>query len=65
MSVLVGDRLVHVAVTKNVFLMNYMVVPNVHDSDLFSLHSQGRYGCCRFLRDGYKTPKEVGFFSPK
>ncbi|XP_066879713.1 phosphorylase b kinase regulatory subunit alpha, skeletal muscle isoform isoform X11 [Kogia breviceps] len=20
---------------------------------------QGRYGCCRFLRDGYKTPKEV------
>ncbi|XP_055463463.1 phosphorylase b kinase regulatory subunit alpha, skeletal muscle isoform-like, partial [Psammomys obesus] len=19
---------------------------------------QGRYGCCRFLRDGYKTPKE-------
>lgn len=21
---------------------------------------QGRYGCKRFLRDGYKTPKEVG-----
>uniref|UniRef100_A0A452FLD7 Phosphorylase b kinase regulatory subunit n=1 Tax=Capra hircus TaxID=9925 RepID=A0A452FLD7_CAPHI len=21
-------------------------------------HCQGRYGCCRFLRDGYKTPKE-------
>ena len=21
--------------------------------------SQGRYGLCRFLRDGYKTPKEV------
>ncbi|XP_021261450.1 phosphorylase b kinase regulatory subunit alpha, skeletal muscle isoform isoform X6 [Numida meleagris] len=20
--------------------------------------SQGRYGCCRFLRDGYRTPKE-------
>jgi phosphorylase kinase alpha/beta subunit len=20
---------------------------------------QGRYGCKRFLRDGYKTPKEV------
>lgn len=20
---------------------------------------QGRYGCCRFLRDGHKTPKEV------
>lgn len=20
---------------------------------------QGRYGCCRFLRDGYRTPKEV------
>jgi len=20
---------------------------------------QGRYGLCRFLRDGYKTPKEV------
>ena len=19
---------------------------------------QGRFGCCRFLRDGYKTPKE-------
>jgi hypothetical protein len=26
---------------------------------------QGRYGCCRFLRDGYKTPKEVCFFSPQ
>lgn len=24
-----------------------------------SLSSQGRYGCCRFLRDGYRTPKEV------
>ncbi|MGH0145428.1 UNVERIFIED_CONTAM: hypothetical protein FKN15_047990 [Acipenser sinensis] len=22
-------------------------------------HCQGRYGCCRFLRDGHKTPKEV------
>ncbi|XP_020834599.1 phosphorylase b kinase regulatory subunit alpha, skeletal muscle isoform isoform X4 [Phascolarctos cinereus] len=21
-------------------------------------HCQGRYGCCRFLRDGYKTPRE-------
>lgn len=21
---------------------------------------QGKYGCKRFLRDGYKTPKEVG-----
>ncbi|XP_057888495.1 phosphorylase b kinase regulatory subunit alpha, skeletal muscle isoform isoform X4 [Melospiza georgiana] len=21
-------------------------------------HCQGRYGCCRFLRDGYRTPKE-------
>ncbi|MGH0157022.1 UNVERIFIED_CONTAM: hypothetical protein FKN15_048405 [Acipenser sinensis] len=21
-------------------------------------HCQGRYGCCRFLRDGHKTPKE-------
>lgn len=20
---------------------------------------QGRYGCCRFIRDGYRTPKEV------
>lgn len=25
---------------------------------------QGRYGCCRFLRDGYRTPKEVGVPSP-
>lgn len=24
-----------------------------------SLSIQGRYGCCRFLRDGHKTPKEV------
>lgn len=24
-----------------------------------SLSVQGRYGCCRFLRDGHKTPKEV------
>lgn len=24
-----------------------------------SLPSQGRYGCCRFLRDGYRTPREV------
>lgn len=22
---------------------------------------QGRYGCKRFLRDGYRTPKEVHF----
>lgn len=25
---------------------------------------QGRYGCCRFLRDGYRTPKEVSVLSP-
>lgn len=24
---------------------------------------QGRYGISRFLRDGYKTPKEVSFYS--
>ncbi|CAF94482.1 unnamed protein product [Tetraodon nigroviridis] len=24
-----------------------------------ALSVQGRYGCCRFLRDGHKTPKEV------
>ena len=24
---------------------------------------QGRYGLCRFLRDGYKTPREVSFRS--
>ena len=22
---------------------------------------QGKYGCKRFLRDGHKTPKEVGY----
>lgn len=26
--------------------------------------SQGRYGCCRFLRDGYRTPKEVSSSMP-
>uniref|UniRef100_A0A673VHF3 Phosphorylase b kinase regulatory subunit n=1 Tax=Suricata suricatta TaxID=37032 RepID=A0A673VHF3_SURSU len=38
----------------------------VEDSKLVDLTKQeiitklqGRYGCCRFLRDGYKTPKEV------
>ncbi|ERE65552.1 phosphorylase b kinase regulatory subunit alpha, skeletal muscle isoform isoform 2 [Cricetulus griseus] len=38
----------------------------VEDSHLVELTKQeiitklqGRYGCCRFLRDGYKTPKEV------
>uniref|UniRef100_A0A8C5SZM3 Phosphorylase b kinase regulatory subunit n=1 Tax=Laticauda laticaudata TaxID=8630 RepID=A0A8C5SZM3_LATLA len=25
---------------------------------------QGRYGCCRFLRDGYRTPKEVSSSVP-
>uniref|UniRef100_A0A8I3SCD9 Phosphorylase b kinase regulatory subunit n=1 Tax=Canis lupus familiaris TaxID=9615 RepID=A0A8I3SCD9_CANLF len=37
----------------------------VEDSQLVELTKQeiitklqGRYGCCRFLRDGYKTPKE-------
>lgn len=25
---------------------------------------QGRYGCCRFLRDGYRTPKEVSVLGP-
>lgn len=27
--------------------------------------SQGRYGCCRFLRDGYRTPKEVSVPVPR
>ncbi|XP_003803402.1 phosphorylase b kinase regulatory subunit alpha, skeletal muscle isoform isoform X3 [Otolemur garnettii] len=38
---------------------------SVEDSHLVELTKQeiitklqGRYGCCRFLRDGYKTPKE-------
>ncbi len=26
---------------------------------LFFFLTQGRYGLCRFLRDGYKTPREV------
>ncbi|XP_064283465.1 phosphorylase b kinase regulatory subunit alpha, skeletal muscle isoform isoform X2 [Passer domesticus] len=37
----------------------------VEDSDLVEITKQeiitklqGRYGCCRFLRDGYRTPKE-------
>ncbi|XP_066561974.1 phosphorylase b kinase regulatory subunit alpha, liver isoform isoform X2 [Amia ocellicauda] len=37
----------------------------VEDSDLVNITKneiisklQGRYGCCRFIRDGYKTPKE-------
>ncbi|OXB80338.1 UNVERIFIED_CONTAM: hypothetical protein H355_012771 [Colinus virginianus] len=30
---------------------------NVTKSEIIS-KLQGRYGCCRFLRDGYKTPKE-------
>uniref|UniRef100_A0A8C9TGR7 Phosphorylase b kinase regulatory subunit n=1 Tax=Scleropages formosus TaxID=113540 RepID=A0A8C9TGR7_SCLFO len=37
----------------------------VEDPDLVSITKseiinklQGRYGCCRFLRDGYKTPRE-------
>uniref|UniRef100_W5ML05 Phosphorylase b kinase regulatory subunit n=1 Tax=Lepisosteus oculatus TaxID=7918 RepID=W5ML05_LEPOC len=37
----------------------------VEDADLVNITKneiitklQGRYGCCRFLRDGYKTPKE-------
>ncbi|XP_023656818.2 phosphorylase b kinase regulatory subunit alpha, liver isoform isoform X2 [Paramormyrops kingsleyae] len=37
----------------------------VEDPDLVSITKseiinklQGRYGCCRFLRDGYRTPKE-------
>lgn len=28
-------------------------------ADFLSVFVQGRYGCCRFLRDGHKTPKEV------
>ncbi|KAJ8253159.1 hypothetical protein GJAV_G00209770 [Gymnothorax javanicus] len=37
----------------------------VEDADLVNITKseiisklQGRYGCCRFIRDGYKTPKE-------
>uniref|UniRef100_A0A8C3MXV9 Phosphorylase b kinase regulatory subunit n=1 Tax=Geospiza parvula TaxID=87175 RepID=A0A8C3MXV9_GEOPR len=30
---------------------------NVTKSEIIS-KLQGRYGCCRFLRDGYKTPRE-------
>ncbi|XP_026852685.2 phosphorylase b kinase regulatory subunit alpha, liver isoform isoform X1 [Electrophorus electricus] len=37
----------------------------VEDADLVSITKgeiisklQGRYGCCRFIRDGYRTPKE-------
>lgn len=28
-------------------------------ADFLFATAQGRYGCCRFLRDGHKTPKEV------
>ncbi|KAF3812907.1 hypothetical protein GH733_019249 [Mirounga leonina] len=31
---------------------------NVTKNEIIS-KLQGRYGCCRFLRDGYKTPREV------
>uniref|UniRef100_A0A4W4ETA7 Phosphorylase b kinase regulatory subunit n=1 Tax=Electrophorus electricus TaxID=8005 RepID=A0A4W4ETA7_ELEEL len=31
---------------------------NITKEDFIS-RLQGRYGCCRFLRDGHKTPKEV------
>lgn len=36
------------------------VINDVPDlADVFRVSPQGRYGCCRFLRDGHKTPKEV------
>lgn len=35
-------------------------LPQSAGQNILSLVSfQGRYGCCRFLRDGYRCPKEV------
>uniref|UniRef100_A0A672V814 Phosphorylase b kinase regulatory subunit n=1 Tax=Strigops habroptila TaxID=2489341 RepID=A0A672V814_STRHB len=39
------------------FAVEDLNLVNVTKSEILS-KLQGRYGCCRFLRDGYKTPRE-------
>uniref|UniRef100_A0A3Q3JHP7 Phosphorylase b kinase regulatory subunit n=1 Tax=Monopterus albus TaxID=43700 RepID=A0A3Q3JHP7_MONAL len=39
------------------FAVEDMSIVNVTKEEIIS-KLQGRYGCCRFLRDGHKTPKE-------
>ncbi|XP_029932051.1 phosphorylase b kinase regulatory subunit alpha, skeletal muscle isoform isoform X5 [Myripristis murdjan] len=39
------------------FAVDDMNLVNITKEDIIS-KLQGRYGCCRFLRDGHKTPKE-------
>ncbi|KAM4612305.1 phosphorylase b kinase regulatory subunit alpha, skeletal muscle isoform 2-T2 [Polymixia lowei] len=39
------------------FAVEDMNIVNVTKEEIIS-KLQGRYGCCRFLRDGHKTPKE-------
>ncbi|XP_043929002.1 phosphorylase b kinase regulatory subunit alpha, liver isoform isoform X2 [Protopterus annectens] len=39
------------------FAVEDMNLVNLTKNEILS-KLQGRYGCCRFLRDGYKTPKE-------
>uniref|UniRef100_A0A8B9N5P1 Phosphorylase b kinase regulatory subunit n=1 Tax=Accipiter nisus TaxID=211598 RepID=A0A8B9N5P1_9AVES len=39
------------------FAVEDLNLVNVTKSEIIS-KLQGRYGCCRFLRDGYKTPRE-------
>ncbi|XP_040600213.1 phosphorylase b kinase regulatory subunit alpha, skeletal muscle isoform isoform X7 [Mesocricetus auratus] len=47
-----------VELTKQEIITKLQSCADVQASRPFSLCPQGRYGCCRFLRDGYKTPKE-------
>ncbi|GAB1303035.1 Phosphorylase b kinase regulatory subunit [Apodemus speciosus] len=47
-----------VELTKQEIITKLQSHTDVQASGPFSLCPQGRYGCCRFLRDGYKTPKE-------
>ncbi|XP_074555350.1 phosphorylase b kinase regulatory subunit alpha, skeletal muscle isoform isoform X2 [Halichoeres trimaculatus] len=39
------------------FAVEDISIVNITKEDIIS-KLQGRYGCCRFLRDGHKTPKE-------
>ncbi|XP_053160587.1 phosphorylase b kinase regulatory subunit alpha, liver isoform isoform X7 [Hemicordylus capensis] len=39
------------------FAVEDMNIVNVTKNEIIT-KLQGRYGCCRFLRDGYKTPRE-------
>ncbi|KAM3857703.1 phosphorylase b kinase regulatory subunit alpha, skeletal muscle isoform [Diretmus argenteus] len=39
------------------FAVDDMNIVNITKEEIIS-KLQGRYGCCRFLRDGHKTPKE-------